>query len=398
MDITVPAVPAEYEPFRAEFRAFITRHAPTLLTRPRAGTRTPEDQEDVAALQRWVGALYDAGYRLTRSTADDRDEIRQRIIREELQAAGLPSIVGNTLVEVAIEQFGTEDQQSRFLPQLRSGENIWCQLFSEPNAGSDLAALQTRARREGDVYVIDGQKVWTTWGHWADYGYLLARTNPDVDKHAGITAFAIEMRQPGVEVRPLREITGTSDFNEVFFTGAVVPVHNRIGEEGDGWKIATASLIAERMGAAGVGRNLPELIHDLAGLADHIERSGRPLADDPAVHQDVARLYAEARILKLLGYRTMTRAQRGEATVADAPLQKLFFSELYLATAEKALEMLGSRSVLVEGDARAQEEGRWQDMFLYARAYTIAGGSSEIMRNLIAERALGLPRESTRAR
>ena len=392
MDVNLPEIPAAYAPYRTELRAFIAAHRPTLATKARSGVRTPEHPEDVDALRRWVGELYTAGYGMPRTGLAGRDPVHTRIITEELEAAGLPATVGNTLVEVALEQFGTPEQKDRFLRRMRRGEDVWCQLFSEPDAGSDLASLQTRAQLDGDVYVVNGQKVWTTWGHWADYGYLLARTDTAVDKHAGISAFAIDMRQRGVEVRPLREITGTSDFNEVFFSDATVPVANRIGAEGEGWKIATTSLVNERIGTAGYGSKLPDIVSDLVGLAMDSPRGDHPAAADGGVRQLVARLFAEAEILRLLGYRSATKVARGEQDVSDAPMQKLWFSEVNLAVAEAALTILGRHSLLVEGDPEAIDDGRWQDMFLYARAYTIAGGSSEIMRNMIAERGLGLPR------
>ncbi|MCW2622088.1 MAG: acyl-CoA dehydrogenase domain protein, partial [Frankiales bacterium] len=238
MDVTIEQAPPSYDGFRARVRAFIAEHAPPPPEVVRAGMRTPDTQAEVDALKAWLLALDGSG--LSPRTLDDPWE--RAVALEELESAGAPSVIGNALVESALVSHGTEEQKQRLLPGIRSGQEIWCQLFSEPDAGSDMAGLQTRAVRDGDHYRINGQKVWTTWGQWSDYGYLLARTDPDAERHAGITAFVIDMRQPGVEVRPLREITGTSDFNEVFFTDAVVPVDNVIGGEGQGWRIATTSL------------------------------------------------------------------------------------------------------------------------------------------------------------
>jgi alkylation response protein AidB-like acyl-CoA dehydrogenase len=387
MDVDAPTAPAVYQPFRAEVRRFVAEHAPPRPERQQAGMRTPEDAAEVGRLKAWLAELHKAGFApLELALADDPWPARVAV--EELEAAGVPYKIGNPLIESAIASRGTEDQRRRFLPGLRAGEDIWCQLFSEPGAGSDLASLQTRAVLDGDTYVINGQKVWTTWAQWSDYGYLLARTDPDAEKHAGITAFAIDMHQPGVEVRPLREMTGTSDFNEVFFTDAVVPVSDRIGDEGQGWTIASTSLVSERSRQGGTDRGLTDQVRDLIGLMP----SG---SAPPPPDVDLLRLYERASVLRLLEHTMASRAARGTATPVDAPVLKLWFSTLNLEVSEAALRLLGARSLLAEGDPRSEEDGRWQDMFLYARAYTISAGSNEVMRNVIAERGLKMPREST---
>ena len=238
-----------------------------------------------------------------------------------------------------------------------------------------------------------GQKVWSTWAQWADFGYLLARTEP-VEGAGGITAFILDMRSPGVDVRPLREMTGTTDFNEVFFDAVRIPAANIIGVPGEGWRVAGASLAEERTGvggAGGGGGNDPG--QRLVRLARRTKRQGRPAIEDGAVRQQIGDLAARSRIQRHLGQRMATKAAKGQITPADAPIAKIWFSELNLETTEAALALLGPRSMVVEGDELAEEDGRWQDAFLYARAWTIAGGSNEIMRNLIAERGLGLPRE-----
>jgi len=388
MDVDAPTAPATYEPLRAQLRRVMAEHAPPRSDRQQAGMRTPEDGAEVQRLKTWLARLHEAGLSPLELAIDD-DPWPARIAVEELEAAGVPYKIGNPLVESAISTWGTEDQQQRFLPGLRAGKDVWCQLFSEPEAGSDLASLQTRAVRDGNSYVVNGQKVWTTWAQWSDYGYLLARTDPAAEKHAGITAFAIDMRQRGVEVRPLREMTGTSDFNEVFFTDAMVPVSDRIGDEGQGWTIASTSLVSERSRQGGTDRGLTDQVRDLVGL---IPAGSEP----PPPDVELLRLYERASVLRLLEHTMASRAVRGVFTPADAPVLKLWFSTLNLEVSEAALRLLGSRSLLVDGDARAEENGRWQDMFLYARAYTISAGSNEIMRNVIAERGLDMPRESTR--
>ena len=390
MDVIVPAVPAAYDAYEAKLRAFLAEHTPRLGWKPRTGIRVPEDGADVEALRTWVRALWAEGYVLERFATEATDPFEQRILQRELAATGLPFVLGNPLVAGALKAFGTPEQRAEFLPAIARGDHIWTQLFSEPNAGSDLASLQTRAELVGDEWVVHGQKVWSTWAQWSDYGYLLARTEP-APGPAGITAFILDMKSPGVEIRPLREMTGTSDFNEVFLDGVRIAQSAVIGGRGDGWRVATASLATERTSVGGSGSG--DSITGLVRLARTHRRAGRPAIEDGAVRQAIGGYVARARIQRALGYRVATKAAGGRADVWDAPLTKIWFSELNLDVAEYALALQGPRSAIVEGDPLASEDGRWQDAFLYARAWTIAGGSNEIMRNLIAERGLGLPRE-----
>jgi alkylation response protein AidB-like acyl-CoA dehydrogenase len=392
MDVTVPAIPASYDGYRDALRAFIAKHRPELDWKQRSGLRVPDRAEDVEALRTYVRALYDAGYVLGRFRTDRGDPFEQRILDQELAAAGIPAVLGNPLVAGALKHFGTDEQRGAYLPPMARGDHIWTQLFSEPDAGSDLTGLQTRGTADGSDYVIVGQKVWSTWAQWADYGYLLARTEP-VEGAGGITAFILDMRSPGIDVRPLREMTGTTDFNEVFLDEVRVPAANIIGAPGEGWRVAGASLAEERTGVATGGGSGADPVRRLIDLARRHRRGGRPALEDGAVRQQLGDLAARARIQRHLGQRVATKATRGEITAADAPLVKIWWSELNLEMAEVALALQGSRSMVTEGDELSEDDGRWQDMFLYARAYTIAGGSNEIMRNVIAERGLGLPRE-----
>lgn len=386
----------ELEAFRDQVRAFITEHIPKIKIRP--GARAPEP-DDVPRLRRWNADLFDAGYLGADWPQEwggqpDRNPLEAFVVSEELARAGAPAPLGHgTLAAGAIIEHGTKEQKARFLPRIRTSEDLWCQLFSEPNAGSDLSSLQARAELDGDTYVLNGQKVWNTNAQHADLGYLLARTDPTVDKHAGITAFILDMRAPGVEVRPLREITGTSDFNEVFLNDVRISKDRAIGRPNDGWKVATASLVYERLGVASGGIRLKQSMENLVALARRSTRTGLPAIQDHQVRQDLARLHSMVQICNWLGYVSITRSLRGSFSVSEAPIGKLFFSELNLAIAEYALRLQGSRSVLIEGDPLADAEGAWQDAFLYARAFTIAGGSNEIMRNMISERGLGMPRD-----
>jgi alkylation response protein AidB-like acyl-CoA dehydrogenase len=316
------------------------------------------------------------------------------VVGEELARAGAPAQVGaGLLAAMALVHFGSQAHKERYLPPIRDGRELWCQLFSEPGAGSDLASLTTRARRDDDCYVVDGQKVWTTNGQHADFGYLLARTDPSVAKQAGITAFVVDMRTPGIDVRPLREITGTTDFNEVFFDGVRIPAGNVIGEVDGGWQVATTSLGHERSAAGGGAVTTVKAAGRLVESARERDFAGGPALSNPHVRQSLGRVYAAARTSMLLGHYNMSRAQDGTGDAGDAPVAKVFFSEANLALAETAMDLQGGDALWVEGEPRAVADGWWQDAFLYARAYTIAGGANEVLRNLIAERALGLPRD-----
>lgn len=391
MDVDVPEIPAKYDAYRERLRQFISLRLPTLSLKPRTGLRVPDDPEDVTKLRAWVRALYDAGYIPNRFREQAGDPFEERIRNELLGRTRVPSVLGNPLVAGALKRFGTDLQQQTYLPAIATGEHIWTQLFSEPDAGSDLTSLQARATLGGDHYVVTGQKVWSTWAQFSDYGYLLARTLPGTGRK-GITAFIMDMKSPGVTTRPLREITGTTDFNEVFMDSVRIPTENVIGEPGEGWKVAQASLMEER-GGIGSGGEGSDPVGALLEIARARKRGGRPAIEDHSVRQDIARFAARSRVQRYLGYRIATKAARKQMSMTDGPLAKIWFSELNLEMCEYALRLQGARGMLVEDEPLACEDGRWQDSFLYARAWTIAGGSNEIMRNMIAERGLGLPRE-----
>jgi alkylation response protein AidB-like acyl-CoA dehydrogenase len=383
--------------FREEVRAFVAEYAPAIP--PRAGVRSADNEAELKALQEWTARLYEAGYAGTDWPAefggrDDRSAEHAIVVGEELARAQVPGVQSaGALAAHALIHYGTDEQRRRHLPAIRAGRELWCQLFSEPDAGSDLASLRTRAVPDGDTYRVTGQKVWTTDGHWAHYGYLLARTDPDAPKHKGISAFVLDMATPGVSVRPLRELTGTSDFNEVFLDDVVVPADAMIGAPGQGWAIANATLAHERTGVGAIVVKLRLAIDALITLARRVTVDGRPALDSDRVRDRIGQLTAEVEALSALTYANLTRWLRGEERMHDAAMAKLMFSELNLEMARFAVELGGELGVLVQGDPNVLDDGRWQDEWLYARAYTIAGGSSEIMRTLIAERGLGLPRE-----
>ncbi len=312
---------------------------------------------------------------------------------EEIARAGLPPLADQThLAAAALIRRGNDQQKARYLPPIRDGRHVWCQLFSEPNAGSDLASLQTRAERHGGGYVVNGQKVWSSNAQWAEYGFLLARTDAETEKHAGISAFVVDMRSPGIEVRPLREITGTSDFNEVFFTDVMIPADSLIGEDGSGWNVAMAALASERSGIGAGAARLRQMVANLVQLARRAEGDELGL-ENRHVRQELGNYLGLVEICNVLVRSRLARESSGMIVASDIPVGKLLYSELNLMMAELGLELQGTRALLVEGDSDVVDEGRWQDEFLYARTYTIAGGSSEIMRNVLSERVLGLPRD-----
>jgi alkylation response protein AidB-like acyl-CoA dehydrogenase len=314
------------------------------------------------------------------------------ILQDELIRARAPRLLGHVgldLVGPALIARGTDAQRARHLEPIRTAAELWCQGFSEPGAGSDLAGLRTRAELEGDHWVVNGQKVWTSVAEVADWCFLLARTDPTVAKHAGISALLVDMRSPGITVRPLRQITGEAEFNEVFFENVRVPREAVVGAPGEGWQIAMGILAHER------GPMWTFLFHgiigeDLARLVDLARRRGRDR--DPRVRQLLAAAYTEVEIMRLLGCRSLTAASRGEAIGPRTSLEKLFGSELSQRVRSLAAEVLGCELLLDADDPRAPWAGRWVRGYLGSRADTIMGGTSEVQRGVIARQLLGLPR------
>lgn len=371
------------ERFRAGVRAFIAEHNPG--PKHHTGVRAPEP-ELIGPIRAFTKALFDAGYLgadwpVEHGGRADHDSAEAFVVAEEIAYAGTwgPIGAGPSLAAPALITFGTPEQRAEYLPKIRSAEHIWCQLFSEPGAGSDLAGLATRAVLDDDHWVINGQKVWTTNGHHADVGYLLARTDPVAPKHAGIGAFIIDMSTPGLDVRPLREITGTSDFNEVFLDDVRVPATNVIGKVNDGWRVANSSLAHERSGVAAGSVELVRHLDDLLALG-------------PADPERTGRIATSVLVSDAMSKAAQSHMLAGTADAADAAAVKIFFSETNLALAEAALELQGPNGIVAEGDPDAMADGWWQDAFLYARAYTIAGGATEVLKNVIAERTLRMPR------
>jgi alkylation response protein AidB-like acyl-CoA dehydrogenase len=276
------------------------------------------------------------------------------------------------------------------MPRILAADDLWCQLFSEPGAGSDLAALSTRGARRGGVYVVTGQKVWSSYARFADWGIALVRTDPEAPRHRGISMLAIPMTAPGVEVRPLRQITGDSEFSEVFLDEVEVPVDQLIGLEHGGWQVAATTLANER-GASFVWRE--QVLHRVAFERLAAACAERRRLEDPVVRQRLARAWIDVEIFRLHNERTLTRLTRGDEIGPESSLVKLFWTAMSQRLHETAAALLGAEALLVEGDERAVDGGRWPRGLLASRANSIMGGTSEIQRTVVAERLLGLPRE-----
>ncbi len=314
-----------------------------------------------------------------------------RRVEQELAPFNLGRLnpLGLNLAAPALFANGTEDQRLRFLPPLVRNEEAWCQLFSEPGAGSDLASLATRAVLDGDRWLVTGQKVWTTWAHRSDFGVLLARTDAAVPKRAGITYFLLDLHQPGVDIRPLRHIGGEVDFNEVFLDGAVVPDTQRVGSIGDGWKVANATLSGERQMVSGAGSGGVDRIGGLG--ADHVVELARRLGrtGDPRVRQQLMRVLTEERIRAWTNQRVRAQVKAGRSPGPESSIGKVHQGELNQRVQLVATDLLGMGAIAWTGDALPPEVRG----MLRSRANTIEGGTTEINKNVVGERVLGLPRE-----
>ena len=374
-------MPSDDDAFREELRSWLATHAPPTMRVP----TTPEEAETLRDWQRtlhaggWVGIDWPVEY-----GGRGASPAQVAIYNEELARAHAPDLLGGvglTLLGPTLMVFGTEEQRARWMPRILNADDIWCQLFSEPGAGSDLAGLSTRAEKHGDVYVVNGQKVWSTFAQFTDWGIALVRTDPDAPKSKGISMLAIPMTADGVDVRPLRQMTGDSEFNEVFLDEVEVPVENVIGPENEGWRVANTVLANERGGGFIWRQQVrQEEAVDLLWKTC----AGAGLFDDPLVRQRLAAAWIEAEIFRLHNARTLARLARGEELGAESSLVKLFWSEASKRLYDTACDLLGPEALLASSD--------WERAFLYSRANTIMGGTSQIQRNIIGERILGLPR------
>jgi alkylation response protein AidB-like acyl-CoA dehydrogenase len=383
--------------FRAGLREWLDANVPEGWGTP--GHREPEGAERLAFYKDWSRQLYEGGFvGLTWPKAyGGREEpiSHQVIALEEFARSEAPehmNVIGLGMAGPTILAHGTEQQRDRYLKRILTAEDIWCQGFSEPGAGSDLASLTTRAVRDGDGYVVNGQKVWSSFAHVADYCILLTRTDPSAPKHQGLTYFALDMRSPGVDVRPLRQITGDSEFNEIFLTDVRIPATDVLGAEGQGWGVAITTLMNERasLGVALTVR-LEVAVRHLVELARTTKRNGATAADDPLLRDRIAALWTQLQALRFTNYRAYSKFLATGMPGPEGSIAKLVWSETNQALTSLALEIEGPYAVLSGGEHSALD-GRWQHLQLRSRGNSIEGGTSEILRNIIAERVLQLPK------
>ena len=380
------------EAFRAEARGWLTDKlgGEFAIVRGRGG---PGDEhalfEERAAWERALGAASWIGIGWPREYGGRGLSLSQQVIFFEeyarAQGPGRVGIVGEGLLGPTIVHFGTDEQKRRFLPGILAGTEIWCQGYSEPDAGSDLANVQTVASRDGDEWVITGQKVWTSLAHWADWCFVLCRTDRDAAKHRGISYLLVPMRQAGIEIRPIVQLTGTSEFNEVFFDDARTEAENVVGGVNEGWKVAMGTLAFER-GASTLGQQL-DFENELHAIIEVARKAGR--TGDPVLRQRIAAAWIGLRTMRFNALRSLASLEHGEMTALTS-VHKLYWATVHRAMGELAVDVLGAEGAIAENGLTA-----FQRLFLYSRADTIYGGSNEIQRNVIGERALGLPKEPT---
>jgi alkylation response protein AidB-like acyl-CoA dehydrogenase len=391
---------SEQEAFRQHVRGWLRANMPAdWPARVMAASEVPRP-EAYDLLRRWQRQLYDAGFIGLTWPSEYGGRgltlMEEMILHQEMALAKAPpilNILGVGMAGPTIVAYGTEAQKQRYLAKILSCEEIWCQGYSEPNAGSDLAALQTRAVKDGEHWVVNGQKVWTSLAHVADWMMLLARTDPHAPRHKGITYFLLDMKSRGVTVKPLRQITGDAEFNEVFFDNVRVHESHVLGGVNNGWQVGLTTLMYERL-ALGFGLQVRLRIglDALIELARRMEKHGRTLTQDPVMRQKLAQLWIDTECLRLTGARAITRLLRGEIPGPEASAGKMGWVDTHQRLQELAMEVQGPYAQLTRGSEWAVEGGVWQYTFLRSRANSIEGGTTEIQKNIIGERVLGLPK------
>ncbi|HYR97246.1 MAG TPA: acyl-CoA dehydrogenase family protein [Candidatus Binatus sp.] len=372
----------EEEAFRGRVRAWLAGNVP-----PPGSLKSLDD------MRGWQRTLHAAGF-LGAAWPKEYGgaglaEMQQAILNEELARARAPQVVNAMAiwwVGPAIMRYGTDEQKKRFIAPILTADEIWATGYSEPSSGSDMAAAKTRAERQGDFYVVNGQKIWTTLAHISDWFFVLVRTSTEGPKWAGLSLLLMDLRSPGVEIRPIRQIDGGSEFNEVFMTDVRVPAANLLGKEGQGWEVVSSALVNERTGIAGSVR------FDLAleWLTTTVRGQGK--ARDPWVRQRIAELATKAAIVRCSGLRSLTDSLRGHSNPHLSAAMKLTTTQLTQEFSETAMEVLGPWAALMD-EPHAPFNGRWAKQWLGDRSMTIAGGTSEVQRNIVAQRVLGLPRD-----
>jgi alkylation response protein AidB-like acyl-CoA dehydrogenase len=387
----------EQEAFRARVQQFLHDNLPPGWGK--AGFRPP-GMSMTEFLKDWQRRLYDNGFLgmawPKEYGGQGASQVDMAIFNEEVarvRAPGPLNVLGISMAGPTIITYGSDYQKKRFLSKILDCDEIWCQGFSEPNSGSDVAAAKTRAELKGDEFIVNGQKVWTTLAHIADWCMLLVRTDPDAPKHRGLSYLLVDMKTPGVTVKPLRQMTGESEFNEVFFDDVHVPRENLLGGLNEGWRVATTTLMNERGTAALASVMRYRIVFDeIADLARNTIRNGEHSTRDPVVRQQLAQFYVELEMMRFNAYRTFSKILKGGNPGPEGSISKLAWSELNQRMQEFVMSLEGPASQLVKGSPHAVQSGRWQYHFLRSRANTIEAGTSEIQRNIIAERVLGLPK------
>jgi alkylation response protein AidB-like acyl-CoA dehydrogenase len=381
--------------FRDQVRAWLQANVPKDWETRRA---SEDMQQFFAFLRAWQKQVFDAGWAGVSWPKEYGGRgatlMEQVIFTEEMARAVAPplaNVLGLSLIGPTIIAYGTDAQKKRFLPHILSADEIWCQGFSEPNAGSDLAGIRTAAKLDGDHYVVNGQKVWTSYGWAADWCALLTRSDPDSTKHKGLTYILVDMKSPGVEVRPLRQLTGETEFNELFFRDVRVPVENVLGKAGEGWEVAIGTLMHERATlGAGMQITFRRQFDRLVELSHIVERNGRPASEDPVMRQKLAQSYVDIEIMRLNQMRSISRISQTGVPGPEGSVHKIFWSELNQRFQQVAMELLGPYAQLTNGGAI--DDGQWAYNFLRARGNTIEAGTSEVQRNIVGHFVLGLPK------
>jgi alkylation response protein AidB-like acyl-CoA dehydrogenase len=387
---------SEHEAFRRKVRAWLKANVPK---RDKDGPLVEVgDPERIARLKDWQRKLYDAGYVAMGWPQEyggrGADVVEQTIVNEELILARAPSLIGLLGVQMVgptLIQHGTEEQKQRHLPKIVSAEEIWCQGYSEPGAGSDLASLKTRAELVGDEFIVNGQKVWTSNAQFADWMFCLVRTDPNAPKHKGISYILIDMQTPGITVRPLIQMTGDPGFNEVFFEDVRVPRKNLVGELNHGWLVANATLAHER-NMLGATTRTQQMFNSLLRLAQTRERYGEPASEDSVIRQKLADLMIRVEAMKYHSFRQLTDSIKGRSPGIAASINKLVSTELNHELCAMALEVLGSYGPLARDSKYVEDRGLWPYEFMFTLGLVIGGGTSQIQKNIISERGLGMPR------
>jgi alkylation response protein AidB-like acyl-CoA dehydrogenase len=382
--------PPEAEAFRTEFRAWLDANLPDDVRGRGIGGSLEIESTTLDTLRAWNRTLAEARYAAIAWPEEwggrGAGVMDQVVYSEEMHRAHAPGTLnplGWSNIAPAIIEHGTDDQKRTLLPRMRRGDDIWCQGFSEPNAGSDLASLRTQAVLDGDTWIVNGQKTWNTLGHMANWCELLVRTDPTVSKHKGITCLLVDMTLPGVEVRPLETITGEKEFNEIFFTDVRVPVDATLGPVNEGWRVAMTTLAYERGTVAKLHLGTRSKVKRLIDEARRTPMGdGTAASDDPLIRQHVARVYMEGELLKLISERALSAELHGRAMGPEGSIAKLLWSEAEQHIAEVATEVLGPDGL----------DGSWARDRVYSRALTIAGGTTQVNKNIVAQRILGLPR------